>query len=318
MIDTKANVSGPTRPVWAFASEYVETSAGSGNWEAFHASPYSIHDVLIAAKSWATALQGRDKLWLCWNVDPAWCVVQQALVLSVGWTPVVGFDPRCGPAPLLPGAVGLDFNAPFGFRTLWPHFVIEFAHVFAERLAFWHSDLLLRKAQLADYARRFESLPQGRVMATQQHRSWKSRLIGKKLPRAWELLGCVTREGSQDLFAKGCGWWMCFYLHPMHVGHVERLRRTHEYWDHGTGVLYWARHAGGDLELIPERDIQEGHFTRIGREASYKVLGGTDWRRDLTKDLANNFSLEAACVHFDLKAEFEMARPYIKGLSDRV
>ena len=316
MIDTGSNDYGPKRQAWAFSSEFIETSSGAGNWEAFHASPFTIHDVLAAAGSWATQLEKREKLWLCWNVDPAWCLVQQALVLSVGWTPLVGYDPRCGPAPLLPGAIGMDFYGPFGFRTMWPHFVLDYAHVFAKKLAFWHSDLLLRKQQLADYARRFELLLPGQVIATQESRSLKSLLMGKKPRRAWELLGCVTREASQDLFEKGCGWWMSFYLHPMHSGHHERLRRTKEYWDHGTGVLYWANHAGGHLELIPERDIREGHFTRIGREERYKVFGGSDWRRDLTKDLAGNFSLEKACEQFDLSAEFEMARPYIQKLHE--
>ena len=64
MIVSTANASIPRRRAWAFESEFVETSAGSGNWEAFHASPYSIHDVLVAAKSWEAMLQGRDKLWL--------------------------------------------------------------------------------------------------------------------------------------------------------------------------------------------------------------------------------------------------------------
>ncbi|WP_415427234.1 hypothetical protein, partial [Staphylococcus borealis] len=84
-------------------AEYYATASGIGNWEAVNGSPYAIHGVLREARHWAQVTAGHDKLWLCWNVDPAWCLIQQALVQQISWTPLVGFDPRVGPPPLLPG-----------------------------------------------------------------------------------------------------------------------------------------------------------------------------------------------------------------------
>lgn len=289
-------------PPWPERTDYYATASGIGNWEAFHGSPFTIHDVLRLADDWARVTAGHDKLWLCWNVDPAWCLVQQALVQAVGWTPVVGFDPRVGPPPLLPGALSIDFNAGLGFRTMYPHFPLEFAFAFApQKLAFWHSDLLVPLDQLRAYADRFEAMPAGQIIATREDISVLGRMRGKTLSRAWELLGCVSRAGSEHTFDAGCGWWMCFYLHPMLQGHDERRRRVQHYWDHGTGILYWHKHAGGDLQLIQEREIKAGHFTRIGRRGTYKVFGHDDWRRNLAMELSENFQLEQACASMGLQ-----------------
>jgi hypothetical protein len=280
---------------------YYSMASGIGNWEAFNGSPFSIHDVLGAARTWGQVTAGHNKLWLCWNVDPSWCLLQQALVQELGWTPLVGFDPRVGPPPLLPGALCIDFNAPFGFGTMYPHFPLEFAFAFVpDKLAFWHSDLLVPTDQLRRYAQAFEAMPQGCIIATREDLSLKDRLRGKKLKRAWELLGCVSRAGSEHAFMSGCGWWMCFYLHPLLRGHEERRRRVQEYWDHGTGILYWHEHCSGGLDFIANREIDAGHFTRIGRRDTYKVHGDDDWRRHLTKELSANFELEKACASLGL------------------
>ncbi|MEE9476659.1 MAG: hypothetical protein V3V71_08400 [Roseateles sp.] len=282
-------------------AEYYATASGIGNWEAFNGSPDAIHDVLREARHWAQVTAGHDKLWLCWNVDPAWCLIQQALVQQIGWTPLVGFDPRVGPPPLLPGALSIDFNAPFGFRTMYPHFPLEFAFAFVPgKLAFWHSDLLVPVPQLTRYAQSFEDMPDGQIIATKEDVSLTDRLRGKKLTRAWELLGCVSRAGSEHAFMSGCGWWMCFYLHPMLRGHDERRRRVQQYWDHGTGILYWHEHCKGPLQLIANREIDAGHFTRIGRRDTYKVHGHDDWRRNLAMELSANFELEKACESMGL------------------
>lgn len=86
-------------------TNYLAMASGIGNWEAFNGSPFTLHDVLREARKWSQVTAGHNKLWLCWNVDPAWCLIQQAMALEVGWTPLVGFDPRVGPPPLLPGAL---------------------------------------------------------------------------------------------------------------------------------------------------------------------------------------------------------------------
>lgn len=98
---------------------------GKGNWAGFPVPLEKIHE---AAAEWSSALGGVERPWLCWNVSDRWCALQQRLIQEVGWTPVIGFDPRCGaPKTVLPGSIVIDFNARFGFPVMWPHFPLEFA-----------------------------------------------------------------------------------------------------------------------------------------------------------------------------------------------
>ncbi len=188
---------------------------------------------------------------------------------------------------------------------MYPHFPLEFAFAFAPRLAFWHSDLLVPLDQLRRYAERFERLNDRQIVAVEPARPFKDRLLRLNNHRAWELIGCVSRGGSHDNFMTGCGWWACFYLHPMHHGHAERQRKVRHYWDHGTGIMYWRNHCGGDLDLIPEMEVDPGHFTRLRRRATYKVAGHDDWRRDLGNELSVNFSLRAVCASMGLGEIYE-------------
>ena len=111
------------------------SQAGKGNWEEFPGVPLeTVHE---AAAEWRRALAGVTRPWLCWNVSERWGRLQQRLIQEVGWTPVVGYDPRCGPpAAVLPGSILIDFNSHFGFEVMWPHFPLEFAFLFTDRLAF--------------------------------------------------------------------------------------------------------------------------------------------------------------------------------------
>jgi hypothetical protein len=273
--------------------------AGIGDWSGFMCSPYTIHDVLDAAESWKAALNGVERAWLCWNVDPDWCLVQQRMVESVGWTPVVGFDPRVGPPPLSPNAILIDFNAAFGLPVMYPHFPLEFAFAFADKLAFWHSDLLLRPEKLKRMADLFERLEDGQMAATEPGSSLKSRILKRYELRYWELLGCMTKQASLNNFQSGCGWWLCFYLHPNIDADEERKKRMKYHWECGVGIRYWHKIVGGQLVSIPEADIDEGHFTRIRRE-SYVRAAPDDWRRNLPAELSKNFSLSAACNELGL------------------
>ena len=169
----------PSHRPWVIESAPARMAAGIGNWERFCQSPFTLHDICTAASHWKRELQGIERPWLCWNVDNDWCLVQQQLVLEVGWTPLVGFDPRVGLPTLLPGAKAIDFNAPFGFQTMYPHFPLEFAFAFTERLAFWHSDLLVPLDRLKAYARRFEAMRSDEVIATDPALPWRNRKIGR-------------------------------------------------------------------------------------------------------------------------------------------
>jgi len=294
-----------TRP-WLYGAEKERMKAGIGNWEGFIASPFTAHDILHAAREWAATLSGIERPWLCWNVDPEWCLLQQLMVLEVGWTPVVGFDPRVGAPPLAPGAVLVDFNRRFGFGTMYPHFPLDYAFAYCERLAFWHADLLMSVEQLRAYAKRFESLRDGEMMAVEPRPSLRQRLQQRHALRYWELLGCVTRGASRSNFDNGCGWWLCFYLHPNCPGDAERKKRTQLYWDCGVGIRYWHKELGGSLIAIPEAAVDEGHFTRMRRK-NYLAASVDDWRRDLSKELSANFPLRSVCARFGLDEMHERA-----------
>src|SRR5438552_10192272 len=95
---------------------------GTGHWEAFRKLNFDMMLIREAAQNWAKALDGVKLPWLCWNVDHDWCLVQQKLVAEVGWTPVVGFDPRVGPPPLIDNAICIDFKESLGLPTMWFHF----------------------------------------------------------------------------------------------------------------------------------------------------------------------------------------------------
>src|SRR5689334_20035557 len=75
-----SRVSGPTPTAPNFPPVY-----GHGNWEHYK---LPLDGIYAAAAEWKKALEGVEKPWLCWNVSPRWCVLQQRLVQEVGWTPV--------------------------------------------------------------------------------------------------------------------------------------------------------------------------------------------------------------------------------------
>lgn len=267
---------------------------GRGNWSTWQASGLSLDVIRGAAADWAHALEGVDKPWLCWNVDEEWNLVQQRLVQMVGWTPVIGFDPRVGPPRrTVDGAVVVDFNRTFGFPVLFPHFVLEFVFLFAKRLAFWHSDLLLRPEKMRRLADRFAALPDGAMAAVGQRFSFSDlRRPGEK--RYWELIGCTTSGASADQFAKGCGWWMNFAAHPNCPDETERSRRKRCYWDYGAGVRYWHEHYRGPTRLVRERYVAEGHCTRI-KNPDYKPQSPENEKRNLAADIRYNYDLAAVC-----------------------
>src|SRR6185437_7853771 len=126
-------------------------------------------DVIRArAAIWKDRLSGIEKPWLCWNVDSDWCLVQQKLVRHVGWTPVIGFDPRVGPPrDLLPEAVVVDFNEGLGLPLL------------------------------ESIASEFNALKPGEIFVTKSDQGWRH-AFSKRYRRHWELIGFTTMEASKD------------------------------------------------------------------------------------------------------------------------
>jgi len=90
----------------------AEWRAGTGDWKYFNIPLEQIFEI---AAGWKSILAGLEKPWLCWNVSPRWSVPQQKLVLAVGWTPIVGFDPRVGPPPIVDGSILLTSTRSYSF-----------------------------------------------------------------------------------------------------------------------------------------------------------------------------------------------------------
>jgi len=269
---------------------------GVGNWGAFNLEMDAIRS---AAERWSGALRGVDRPWLCWNVDPDWCIVQQRLVSAVGWTPVIGTDLRASRPVLLKNSVFLDFNADFKIPNMYMHFPLEFAFLFADRIAFWHSDLLVREEKLRRIAKMFSDLKDG-VTAAVEPRIPLRRLFETKSRRYWELIGCTTRGASRSQFENGSGWWMNFAAHPNCRDTRERQKRQRYYWDHGVGIKYWKRNYGGKVLTIKEEEVSEGHCTRIGKN-DYQRLAPDDATRLLPGELRLNFDLVRVCKQLGLE-----------------
>jgi hypothetical protein len=264
----------------------LATSAGHGNWETF---PYPVETLYKAAEEWAKPLQGVEKPWLCWSVNPRWNMVQQRLVQHAGWTPVVGWDPRTPQPPLVEGAIPIDFNKQFQFPVMFFMFPLEFAHCFTPRLAFWHADLLCRLPVMEDLAQRFEQLKDGE-MAAVLDKGGRRNLLSPLKHRYWELLGCTTRGASEHQFQHGAGWWRSFQKHP-NCPESERAERDKIYYDFGMGIMFWKRHHGGRVIEINRTLVEEGHCTSIGKK-DYKRVSQEGDLRNMSEELDLNYSLE--------------------------
>ena len=262
------------------------SQVGKGNWAGFN---IPLEKIYQAAAEWREALAGVTRPWLCWNVSDRWCGLQQRLIQEVGWTPVIGYDPRSGPPTVLPGSILIDFNRHFGLEVMWPHFPMEFAFLYADRLAFWHADLLCPLDVMRRLANTFEALPDGAVAAVPQI-GGRRNIFKFRHHRYWELVGCTTEAASRSQFEQGSGWWRYIKYHPNCIDEKERRRRATYYYDSGVGIMYWKRHYHGKVVNIPEKLVAQGHCTSINR-ASYRQVnpGGA---RILGAEIDMNFDLE--------------------------
>jgi hypothetical protein len=276
-------------------SERAQFLFGRGAWGAFKLVGADISTIKTAAKGWAAGMSGIKRPWLVWNAHHDWCYLQQQLVESVGWTPVVGFDPRVGaPQRLTQSAVLLDFNADLRLTFMHPVFVLEFVYLFADKLAFWHSDLLLPVERLSVLAQRFETLQRGETIATS---FWRPKRFWRRPDRAWELLGCTTREASRHQFETGTGWWSNIDEHiNCPTSDEARRRKKSISWDHGGGILYWKRKYKGRLKAIPLSQIEDGHFSPTSHPLLYKRIGDRKMRF-LKEQLDCTIPLDLACSH---------------------
>jgi hypothetical protein len=266
----------------------LDPAIGTGNWNTFS---LPIEQVFDAAKEWKLALVDIERPWLCWNVSHRWSLLQQKLIRNVGWTPVVGFDPRVGPPPLIPEAILIDFNARFQFPVMWPHFPLEFAFLFAPRLAFWHADLLCRFPVVEQLAALFTSLEDGHMAAVLDRGGFRN-LLNLKSHRFWELAGCTTAGASRSQFEKGAGWWRYFDQHPNCTDPQEQARRRALSYDSGVGIKYWRDRYKGPVTTIPIQLVKEGHCSEIGAPNYVRGQNHTNAHRSLSSELDNNYSIE--------------------------
>lgn len=267
----------------------IDPKNGTGNWLDFHLPLDWIFEV---AADWNRKLAHIDKPWLCWHVSPRWCQLQQRLVQSVGWTPVIGFDPRIGPPPVLPGSVLIDFNESFQLPVMWPHFPLEFAFLWAKRLAFWHADLLCRPAVMQQLASTFEGLEDGQ-MAAVLDKGGRRNYLKFKMHRFWELCGCTTQGASENQFYNGTGWWRNFSMHPKCRVEAERQRRRRYSYDSGVGILYWKNNYNGPAIPINIHLIKEGHCSEIMLKSYRSAPNHLTALRNLTSELDANYDIEA-------------------------
>ena len=269
---------------------------GTGNWRVFD---LGFDRILEAAERWHHAIEEISKPWLCWNVSSRWCLLQQRLVQQVGWTPVVGYDPRVGPPSLVTGAVLINFNEHFQLPVMWLHFPLEFAFLWAPRLAFWHADLLCRIPVMQHLAQVFESLRDGEMAAAMDH-GGRRNLFRPRQQRFWELCGCTTRGASENQFYNGTGWWRWFAYHPKCTLPEERERRKKHSYDSGAGILYWKKKFNGTVRPIDINAVKEGHCSEIGN-ASYKNLPShLTASRNLAGELDLNYSLDEVATRLGI------------------
>jgi hypothetical protein len=266
----------------------LDPKNGTGDWLDFH---IPLERVYERATEWKKAVAGVDRPWLCWNISPRWCVLQQRLVQAVGWTPIIGFDPRIGPPPVLPGSVLINFNESFDFPAMWMHFPMEFVFLWTERLAFWHSDLLCRLPLMEKLSKMFESLEDGQ-MAAVLDKGGRRNYLNFKSHRFWELCGCTTAGASENQFYNGTGWWRPLWLHPKCRVSAERRRRRPYQNDHGAGILYWKNNYRGPVIPIDLYVIKEGHCSEIMSKNYKNLPNHFTALRDLPSELDLNYDIE--------------------------
>lgn len=287
-----SEIDAPTPNAWDVVR--TEGEGGTGNWRALRRG---LDDLHAAAEIWKQELGAVEKAWLCWNMNDDWCLLQQKLILESGWTPVVGWDPsapRGGPGNLASGAVAIDFNKYLKFPVMFPHVPMELAFLWTNKLAFWHADMLLPRGKMSKATHLFDNLTDGEIAAVYSFGGLRN-IFKINQHRYWEVLGCLTRSASQEMFLQGCGWWRHWGHHHINAPIDESLRahRAKYYWDHGCGVMYWSRNHRGRVRTIREGFIKEGHFS---------VTSKRDYRRAPSKseEMKLNFDLQSIAAQFGI------------------
>ena len=287
---------------------WADSYAGTGNWLRFPRG--AMDEVYRAAEDWACELAGVTKPWLCWCVDDEWCIVQQKLVRACGWTPIVGRD-RPGIQPsLIPGAVFVDFNRMLKFEIMYGCFPLEFVYLFADLLAFWHSDVLPPVAVMRAIGSEFESISPGEFIGVRDNPTLLRRLkrvvrglrkgslywfLHNNTKRWFEVIGCTTAEATRSQFDHGCGLWRHIELHPNAKAEIKALN---PHWEHGTGIWYWEQIYDARVRKLSV-NIHSFHYVAKGKHRVYD----RDGLRKKKTELRNTHDLESLVGQLGLTPE---------------
>ncbi len=162
-------------------------------------------------------------------------------------------------------------------------FPLEIVHRFVDRIAFWHSDLLVSRRRMQQLADLFDSIDDGETAA---HKPETLRKRDHHICPA--LAGCTTRAAAQDQWTRGCGWWRWFAKHPNFSGKFK-LRGNN--WDHGNGIRYWKQVYGGRVHAVDVDDV--GHCR----------VPWAQWKGKMTKGEAIErfFDVAALLKHLDIE-----------------
>lgn len=289
---------------WAQSSKRKTWALGNGMWPTFWSLGGTLDDIYHSAEDWCSQLNGIKTGWLIWNAHPQWCYAQQKIVRDLGWTPIVGGDPRLQKPPLIDESRWIDFNRVLRIPYMGPMFPVEFVFLWIEKLAFFHSDLILRYSDFRDISTKFSAVRNGATCATSTFRIGR---FWRRPPRAWELIGCTTSGASQSQYNVGAGWWGNISEHPNCTSEKEKAARENLYWDHGTGILYWKQKYAGNLSLIPLRRVAYGHFSPASKPKKFFRLSDDREGRRLKDQIDHNTSLEAACKEVGLDYTYLMS-----------
>ena len=274
--------------------------SGIGTWARFPND--RVGEIYEAARSWKRSLAGIERPWLVWCTDEDWCLVQQQLVVGAGWTPVVGSDGTCPRPRLVDNAVFVEFNRELQLPVMWMHFPLEWVHLFCDRLAFWHSDLLPPKSVMKQIAEQFDSIRPNELIGVRDDPSL-GRMIRRFVrgPRRWsyinarrwfELIGCTTAGACESQFRSGCGWWRLPQFHP---NCTDRVRNANPHSEHGNGIWFWEKYFGG-LTRELSVDVNPYHYNdqnRVGNRPVDDSQRGFDTTSVLFKasELQSNYDL---------------------------
>jgi hypothetical protein len=177
---------------------------------------------------------------------------------------------------------------------MWMHFPLEFAHLFTNKLAFWHSDVLPPIPTMRKIAAQFEVAQDGQLVGVKLGKPdlilmLKRYLRGKPAfyKRWWEVIGCTTAGASRSQYEHGCGWWRNPQDHP---NATLEVARENPFKEHGVGIYLWqSLFAGPAVELCV--DIQRYHYStnqpgyRRERDKNGRIANSKQWELSESFDL---------------------------------